>query len=63
METATQNDAAPLAYDIATAARISSIGQTKLFELIASGRLSTSKIGRRRLIHADSLHQLVKEGC
>ncbi|RVU04155.1 DNA-binding protein [Novosphingobium umbonatum] len=52
-----------MAYDIATAARISSIGQTKLFELIASGRLSTSKIGRRRLIHADSLHQLVKEGC
>jgi len=56
-------DAAPLAYDMATASRVSSLGQTKLYELIADGRLATSKIGKRRLILADSLRRLISEGC
>lgn len=53
----------PLAYDIATASRVSSIGRTRLYELIAQGRLATSKIGKRRIIHADSLRSLLAEGC
>lgn len=53
----------PLAYDMQTARRVSSLGQTKLYELIASGRLRTSKVGKRTLIHADSLRGLIEEGC
>jgi excisionase family DNA binding protein len=52
----------PLAYDIATASRVSTIGKTRLYELIAAGRLATTKIGKRRLIHADSLRRLIQEG-
>jgi len=53
----------PLAYDIATASRVSSIGRTRLYELIAQGRLATSKIGKRRVILAASLRTLLAEGC
>jgi len=53
----------PLAYDLTTAARVSTLGKTRLYELIAQGRLATTKIGKRRLIHADSLHRLIQEGC
>ena len=52
-----------LAYDLSTASRISSLGKTRLYELIAQGRLATTKIGKRRLIHAESLHRLIQEGC
>jgi len=57
------NEPQPLAYDIATAAKISSIGITKLYQLIGAKRLATSKIGKRRVILADSLRQLLAEGC
>lgn len=56
-------DLQPIAYDLKTAARVSSLGMTRLYELIAQGRLDTTKIGKRRLIHADSLHRLIREGC
>ena len=52
----------PLAYDVATACRVSSLGKTRLYSLIASGQLASSKLGKRRLIHADSLHLLIQEG-
>jgi excisionase family DNA binding protein len=35
------------------------IGKTKLYELIGSGQLRTTTIGRRRLVLVDSLLQLV----
>lgn len=63
MNAAATADAAPLAYDMATACRVSSLGMTKLYELIADGRLATSKVGKRRLVLADSLRQLLAEGC
>lgn len=63
MNAATTVEPQPLAYDVATACRVSSLGQTKIFELLASGRLASSKIGKRRLIHADSLRKLIEEGC
>ena len=53
----------PIAYSVADASRVASIGQTKLFELIASGRLASCKVGRKRLIHAESLRKLIAEGC
>ena len=53
----------PLAYTVADASRVARIGQTKIFELIGNGRLASSKVGRKRLIHADSLRKLIAEGC
>ena len=62
MTTYPGNEAQPLAYDIATASRVSSIGKTRLYELIAQNKLATTKIGKRRVILADSLRQLLVEG-
>ena len=56
-------NAAPLAYDVATASRVSTIGKTRLYELMAEGRLESRRIGRRRVILADSLRALIAEGC
>ena len=56
-------EAQPLAYDVATASRISTIGKTRLYELMAENRLESRRIGRRRVILADSLRALIAEGC
>lgn len=53
----------PLAYDVNTACRISSLGRTKLYELIAARKIESRMVGKRRLILADSLHRLIAEGC
>ncbi len=50
----------PLAYSIADACRITSIGRTRLYGLIAEGRLDVRKIGRRTLIPAASLRALIE---
>lgn len=49
----------PLAYSISDACRITSIGRTRLYALIAEGRLDVRKIGRRTLIPAASLRALI----
>lgn len=49
----------PLAYSINEACRVSSLGRTRLYELIGEGRLETRKIGKRTLIPAASLRQLI----
>lgn len=49
----------PLAYSIADACRVTSIGRTRLYILIAEGRLEVRKIGRRTLIPAESLRALI----
>jgi excisionase family DNA binding protein len=49
----------PLAYSIADACRITSIGRTRLYALIAEGRLDVRKIGRRTIIPAASLRALI----
>lgn len=56
-------DPQPIAYDLDTASRVSSLGKTRLYELIEQGRLASTKIGKRRLVIADSLHRLIREGC
>ena len=48
----------PLAYSIADACRVSSIGKTKLYALIKSNRLQARKCGGRTLIPAESLRAL-----
>lgn len=50
----------PLAYSVADACRVTSIGRTRLYELIAQGKLETRKIGKRTLIPAASLRALVE---
>lgn len=53
----------PIAYSIKDACRVSSIGKTRLYQLIAEQKLQACKIGKRTLIPADSLHRLIAEGC
>ena len=49
-----------LAYSIPEAATAISIGRSKLYELIAEGRVETRKIGKRTVIPAASLHRLLE---
>ena len=56
-------EAPPIAYDIVTAVRVSTISRSRLYELIAAGKLASTTIGKRRVILADSLHRLLQDGC
>ena len=49
----------PLAYSIKDAVQVSSIGRTTLYGLIASGKIETMKIGKRRLVKAASLANFI----
>ncbi|MEZ5709069.1 MAG: helix-turn-helix domain-containing protein [Blastomonas sp.] len=49
----------PLAYSINDACRVSSLGRTRLYELIAEGRLEARKIGNRTIVPAESLRALI----
>ncbi|MFN3991158.1 MAG: helix-turn-helix domain-containing protein [Erythrobacter sp.] len=55
-----QPNPAPLAYSVSDACRVSSIGRTRLYQLIGEGRLEARKIGRRTLIPAASLRALIE---
>ena len=50
----------PIAYSVAEACRVSSLGKTKIYELIADGKLEARKLGKRTLILADSLEHLIR---
>lgn len=50
----------PIAYTVADACRVSTIGKTRLYQLIAEGKLEARKIGKRTLILASSLRQLIE---
>lgn len=50
----------PLAYSVADACRVSSIGRTRLYQLIGEGRLQARKVGKRTLIPAASLRALIE---
>lgn len=53
----------PLAYSIADACKVSSIGRTRLYSLIAEGKLEARKVGKRTLIPAESLQNLINGGA
>jgi excisionase family DNA binding protein len=53
------NGAEPLAVRIPDAVRMTGIGRSKLYELIASGDLETVKIGRCTLVPVDALKDLL----
>ncbi len=51
----------PITVTVPDACRITSIGMTKIYELIGEGRLKAVKIGRRTLITTESIRRLVGE--
>ena len=53
------NGAEPLAVRIPDAVRMTGIGRSKLYELIASGDLDTIKVGRCTLVPMESLRDLL----
>lgn len=50
----------PLAYSVADAVRVSSIGRTRIYALINEGKLQARKVGKRTLIPAASLRALIE---
>ena len=50
----------PIAYSVGDACRVSSLGRTRLYQLISEGRLEMRKIGKRTLIPATSLRALIE---
>ncbi len=53
----------PLAYSIADACKIISIGRTRLYELLSDGTIQSVRVGRRRLVKADSIRALVNQAA
>jgi len=51
--------AEPICMKVNEAARMISVGRTKLYELIASGDVETVKLGKSTRIVTASLHRLV----
>jgi excisionase family DNA binding protein len=45
---------------IAEACEVTGLGRTKLYELIGDGQISTTAIGRRRLVLVQSLLSLIE---
>jgi excisionase family DNA binding protein len=54
------NAPAPLAVDVKEAARLTSFGKTKIYEMLADGTLPSRTIGRRRVIPYSALKTLVE---
>jgi excisionase family DNA binding protein len=48
----------PMLCSITDAAKALGLGRSKLYELIAEGRLETVTIGRRRLVRVESVRAL-----
>lgn len=53
----------PITVTIDGAKKATGLGATKLYELIAEGRLKTIKIGRRTLVKTDSIRALVDQAA
>jgi excisionase family DNA binding protein len=41
------------------ACEMTGLGKTKLYELIGQGKVESVTIGRRRLVHVESIHVLL----
>lgn len=48
----------PISVDIATAVKLTSIGRTRIYQLISEGALASNTIGRRRVIPYAALKAL-----
>lgn len=49
-----------LTYSIKETARTLSLGRTSIYAMIADGRLDAFKLGRRRLVKAESIRRLIE---
>lgn len=49
----------PLAFSINDTAKALSLGRTSIYAMIADGRLEAFKLGRRRLVKAESVRRLI----
>lgn len=58
-----ENNVNPLGYSINDAVAVSSIKRSMLYELIAAGKIETTKIGKRTIVKADSLRRLIEGGA
>ena len=52
-----------LAYSIKDTCELSSLGKTRIYELIGEGALEVTRIGRRTLVRGESLRKLLETGC
>lgn len=52
-----------IGYSINDAVAVSSIKRSKLYELIAAGKIETTKIGKRTIVKAGSLRRLIEGGA
>ena len=51
-----------LTITVAAAREVTGLGNTKIFELLASGQLKRVKVGRRTLITIESIRALIERG-
>jgi excisionase family DNA binding protein len=49
----------PISYSIKEAMAVSSLGRTRLYDLINDGSLKVTRIGGRTLVNAQSLRELL----
>jgi excisionase family DNA binding protein len=55
-------DFKPKTYSINEVKRLTGLGNTTVFALLKNGMLNSVRIGRRRLIYADSVDRLLETG-
>lgn len=53
------NHLKPIVYSIRQTMHVSSLGKTRIFELIRDKRLDVVRVGRRTLVRADSVDRLL----
>jgi hypothetical protein len=58
-----RTDLQPLGYSVEDVTRILPLGKSRVYELIAEGRLVTRKIGRRTIVLASSVRALLDEAA
>jgi excisionase family DNA binding protein len=55
-----ENKPQPVAVRIAVAAQMLGLGRTKIYELLATGELTSVKVGRARLVLVSSLRRFIE---
>lgn len=50
----------PITTTVDGAKKATGLGTTKIYELISAGKLKTVKVGRRTLVHTDSIRKLLE---
>jgi excisionase family DNA binding protein len=53
----------PVLVTVRTARELTGLGTTKIYELLATKQLRSTKIGRRRLIEYSSIENLINTGA